>query len=368
MNFDLTDRQKEMKKALEGLLADDGAKADLADLRGQRARQALLGLAGRLAGAGYPGLGAGDPALTVAQETVASLCPSLFLGLEYSARVFGRLVEELGSAAQKQAILPALTAGRAIGALAMAEQNTSLEKNASQTTATPAAGGLLLRGRKGPTINAPLADWLAVVATGPDGPLCCLVPADAPGLNLGPRLATVGLDGLAVAELELDGCLVPGEMTIPLGAAGPATIRAFEDQVLAVAALGVAWRAYHAARLRAKEHKSGGKPIIAYQEIGFKLAEMLTYVQSSQLLAYRAAWLREAGDREAAVTALSAKVYIAESAEKVASEAMQIMGGAGFIRGNAAEESYRDAKFLGLAGTSNEIGRMKIADTLLDWY
>ncbi len=124
-------------------------------------------------------------------------------------------------------------------------------------------------------------------------------------------------------------------------------------------------RSLDAALTFARGHASGNKPIIAYQEVGFKLAEMVTLFQTSQLLAYRAAWMAEAGDREAAVLAHCAKVFCTESAEEVASHALQILGGQGYIRGNPAEGGYRDAKYLQIAGTSSEISRMKIADNVL---
>ncbi|MGD9077545.1 MAG: acyl-CoA dehydrogenase family protein, partial [Desulfobacteraceae bacterium] len=106
-------------------------------------------------------------------------------------------------------------------------------------------------------------------------------------------------------------------------------------------------------------------PIIAYQEVAFRLAEMLTLLQTAQLLAYRAAWTDETGDREAQVLAHCAKVFCSESAEEVASSALQILGGKGYVQGNPAEEGYRNAKYLRIAGTSSEISRMKIADEVL---
>lgn len=111
-------------------------------------------------------------------------------------------------------------------------------------------------------------------------------------------------------------------------------------------------RTFDAASKYAKSHVSGGKPIIAYQEIGFKLGEMLTLLQAAQLLAYRAAWMAESGDSEAGVLTHCAKVFCAESAEEVSSNALQILGGYGYVRGNPAEEGYRDAKYLQIAGTS----------------
>jgi len=142
-------------------------------------------------------------------------------------------------------------------------------------------------------------------------------------------------------------------------------VRSWEDQALTAAGLGQIKRSFDAALNYAKSHKSGGKPIIAYQEVGFKLAEMLTLFQTAQLLAYRAGWMEETGEREAPTLAYCAKVFCTESAEKVASHALQILGGQGYISGNAAEEGYRDAKYLQIAGTSSEISRMKIADKVL---
>jgi len=141
----------------------------------------------------------------------------------------------------------------------------------------------------------------------------------------------------------------------------------WEDQVLTAASLGLMRRSFDAALKYAKAHRSGGKPIIAYQEVGFKLAEMLTLFQTAQLLAYRAAWMSESENREADVLAHSAKVFCAESAEKITSEALQILGGKGYVRGNPVEAGYRDAKYIQIAGTSTEISRMKIGDWVLEY-
>jgi alkylation response protein AidB-like acyl-CoA dehydrogenase len=180
-------------------------------------------------------------------------------------------------------------------------------------------------------------------------------------------LAFLGYNALAAAAITLKE--VPLESTQIIGPfsdeAPLQELRAWEDQTLAAAGLGLMQRSFDAAREFAKNHQSGGKPIIAYQEIGFKLAEMLTLLQTSQLLAYRAAWMDAAGDPEARIVAHCAKVFCSESAEAVASHALEILGGRGFVRGNPAEESYRDAKYLQIAGTSTEISRMKIGDRLL---
>lgn len=369
MNFDLKESQQELLAKLQGAL-ESLAPDKLEELTADGSGRALKACAADLAGSGYLGMGDQLNDLTICQEQVAKLSPSLFMGIEHSSRVFGSLVRMFGGEALKNKILGDLEAGKIIGAVALTEDTMSLEGNDFSTEAVLNGSGMKISGNKGQVINAPVADYIAVVAQSDGGVVVCVLQADSPGLGVGPRLDLVGFDGVSVAPVKLQDCAVDQEMVIgPLPAAEIlGAMRVWEDQVLTVAALGVLERAYEEARDYAKSHKSGGKPIIAYQEVGFKLAEMLTYLQSAQLLAYRSAWLSDVGDREAAITARSAKVYVCESAEKVASEAMQILGGAGFTKGNAAEESYRDAKYLTVAGTSSEISRMKIADQMLEWY
>jgi alkylation response protein AidB-like acyl-CoA dehydrogenase len=142
-------------------------------------------------------------------------------------------------------------------------------------------------------------------------------------------------------------------------------VRSWEDEILTAAGLGLMRSALDSAAEYARVHKSGGKPIIAYQEIGFKLAEMLTLLQTAQLLAYRAAWMAETGDQEAELLGHCAKVFCAESAERITSASMQILGQHGYLRGHPAEEGFRNAKYLQIAGTSTEISRVKIGDSVL---
>jgi alkylation response protein AidB-like acyl-CoA dehydrogenase len=143
-------------------------------------------------------------------------------------------------------------------------------------------------------------------------------------------------------------------------------VRTWEDEILTAASLGLMRSALDSASEYARAHTSGGKPIIAYQEIGFKLAEMLTLFQTAQLLAYRAAWMAETGERETETLIHCAKVFCTESAEKLASASMQVLGQHGYARGNPAEEGYRNAKYLQIAGTSTEISRVKIGDGVLE--
>ena len=115
----------------------------------------------------------------------------------------------------------------------------------------------------------------------------------------------------------------------------------------------------------AKTHQSGGKPVIAYQEVGFKLSEMLTLYQTAQLYAYRAAWIADDDPKAADVLTLCAKVFCTEAAETVAGKALQILSAAGYRSGSPAEQAYRCAKYGQIAGISTEIARVKIGDAAL---
>jgi alkylation response protein AidB-like acyl-CoA dehydrogenase len=177
----------------------------------------------------------------------------------------------------------------------------------------------------------------------------------------------MGCNGLAICGLELDGCPVPAGRVI-----GPldremllGKLKLWENQILIAAALGMLQGSFEAAREHAKTHRSGGKPIIAYQEVGFKLAEMLTLYQTAQLYAYRAAWVADDAPREADVLTLCAKVFCTEAAEAVAGKALQILSGSGYLAGGPAERAYRCAKYSQIAGISTEIARVKIGDAAL---
>jgi len=375
MNFDVGEVEKQLCERIKGLLSADTG-VDLIQPEGDRmqeARTTTVRWLTSLGREGYltPGVmdGRNSVSLVVIQEQLAALAPSLFLSVEASTRIFGRLIAVYGTSTQREAILPGLTSGQLIGAAALSEKGMNIENDPLNTTAIPSTDGFRVTGSKGHVVNAALADWIAVAGKigGEPETAFFLFEKGSKGLLIGDRLATLGYEGAVISPLRLEDCPVPSTHVIrPIdGNNVLKTVRLWEDQVLTAASLGLMRRAFDGATAHAKTHQSGGKPIIAYQEVGFKLAEMLTLFQTSQLLAYRAAWMSESGDREANALASCAKVFCAESAEKIASEALQILGGKGYLRGNPAEEGYLDAKYLQIAGTSTEISRMKIGDAVL---
>jgi len=320
-------------------------------------------------GIGHDAGFSGHLTLMGAMEVLAAASPSVYLSVEASTRIFGRAVSQWGSSGQKQQWLTPLLNGKMIGALAISEASLNIE-NAPLTTHGERQGdAVIINGAKQYVINAPIADWIAVAGVLEGEHALFLIEKSASGLIIGPALQTPGYEGAPISGLTIENTRIPAAQVLLAKdrADMPAAIRMWENQILLGASLGLSKTAFEEARDYAKSHQSGGKPIIAYQEVGFKLAEMLTLFQTSQLLAYRTAWTIETAPREAAELMLCAKVFCAESAEQICSAAMQILGGSGYISGNRVERAFRCAKYAQIAGTSTEIARVQIGDAALGY-
>jgi len=378
VNFDWTDKDKAFKGRVAGLFAQGNLPAteNLEHADPSELERLTREYFGKLAEVGYLSVGIGPAAasqameLMAGQEELARVSSSLFLAAETSSRLFGGLVKGFGAPDLVQEILEPLERGRLIGAVAISEPEDSQQASGFRTSAYQDGEEVVLSGKKSFVTNGPIADCFAVVGS-IDGQLAFfLVEKGLPGLIVGPRIQTLGYNGLAVASLELNSVHVPRSRVLgPFDNQGPLDfLKRVEDMVLAVGSIGLMQRIVSEARAYAASHNRGGKAIFSYQEIRFKLAEMLTLTQTAQLLTYRAGWMAAGADPEARTIVHCAKVFAAEASEKAASLAMQITAGQGYVSGNTVERCYRDAKFAAIAGTTSEIARMSIADDLLRRY
>jgi alkylation response protein AidB-like acyl-CoA dehydrogenase len=352
MNFDFTTEDRALFETLRKAAAGS---------------ESLPHLLSALAPTGYLDPELSGTTLMGAMEALASLNPALFLGLEMSTRVLGRALARWGSAAQRERWVAPLTRGAWIGALALSEQGMNVDNAPLATSARREGETMRLEGVKSYVVNAPVAEWIGVVGRLEERPAVFMVRRGTPGLSVEPALRTLGTDGLPIAGLALAGVELPADQALLLTDDHLEVLRLWENQVLIAAALGMQASALAHARDYAKTHRTGGRPIIAYQEVGFKLAEMLTLHQTSQLYAYRAAWTADQNAKEARSLTWCAKVFCTEAAERVAGEALRILGGAGYQAGTAAEQAYRSAKYPQIAGTSTEIARVKIGDDILGY-
>ena len=376
MDFDLGKEEKHICEQLSQLdQAELSSHMDVLRSQGiAEARDAMLHGFRAIASTGYVefvlgGRGVG-PAVTAVREKLATVSTPLFLSLEAGNGLLVRLLKQYGAEGQQDQLLPALVSCKTIGSVAVTEEHGNIEDNPFQSALVREKEKLVLSGGKRFVINGSMADWIAIACIMEGAFAFALVSGDAHGLSVGPRLSLMGLEGTPFYSMDLNHVTVSPEQVIGPLASDEALrqLRLWEDEILVSASLGIMRRAYESARDHAKSHKCGGKPLVLYQEIGFKLAEMLTLLQTAQLLAYRAAWIKELGHREADVVLHCAKVFCAESAEKIASGAIQILGGRGLVRGNPAEQAYRDAKYIQIAGISTERSRMKIGDRVLEVY
>ncbi|MDQ7781432.1 MAG: acyl-CoA dehydrogenase [Desulfomonilaceae bacterium] len=378
MNFDWTDQERSLRTRVAEVF-DESARQELdlmEDAQPSELKEIVSKYLKPLAGTGYLELAVGLPdrggmtALIAAQELPARISGSLFLSVEVTARIFAGLLSVPDAPEQIREILEAVSKGEIVGAAAVTEPALPDSAAVMTTAAWPDGDHYLVSGRKDFVTNGPIADYTAVVGLVEENPAVFVVEAGSDGLLVGPRIRTLGYNGLAVSSLELNECRVPRSRVL-----GPFTdgavldgIRLVQDLILAVASVGLMQRTTDAAKAYSRSHERGGKPVAAHQEIRFKLAEMLTLTHAAQLLTHRAGWMYAEAEREAETLVRCAKVFAAEASERTANLAMQILAGQGYVWGNVVERGYREAKYAALAGTTSEIARMSIADDLLTRY
>jgi alkylation response protein AidB-like acyl-CoA dehydrogenase len=378
MNFDWAEEDRDLKTRI-GRILGDGARqelesldeADLPSMRRTACRYLRL-----LAEVGYLGYGLGpanrDQVLTLlaGQEELAMVSGSLFLSVEVTARLFGGLVAGFGDPEQVGDLRRAVERGEIIAAVAVSEPAEPGAPAGVRTQARSESDHYVVSGKKDFVTNGPLADWFAVAGRVGEQAAVFLVEAASEGVTIGPRIRTLGYNGLAVSSLELTDVNVPRSRTLgPFEDTGPLEfVRLMEDLLLSIASIALIHRATYTAKKHAGAHERAGKPVIAHQEVRFKLAEMLTLQQTAQLLTYRAGWMYSNADPETTTLVHCAKVFSAEASERVSNLAMQIMAGQGYVWGNIVERAYRESKYAALAGTTSELARMAIAEDLLARY
>ncbi len=374
MNFDFNDKEQNFFKEITDLMQNFSKCKDLDGNNLQETKQILNDALDRLSQTSYLNLCLketqeldGSIVLMKAMEIIANISPSLLLSVEMSTRLIGRILSAWGNDHQKDLFLAPIINGKALGAVGLSEDTMNTENDSLKTEGTPDGDSVIVNGKKSYVVNAPVADWFAVVGKMGEDHVIFLIEKETQGLVIGEPISTLGYNGVSISSLSLDNCRIPETQVVnpSKGQKILTMLRQWENLIIMGASLGIMQSSFEEAKNHAKTHKSGGKPVIAYQEVGFKLSEMLTLYQTSQLFAYRAGWTM--GNDKKADSSLTdcAKVFCTEAAEKVASCALQILGGTGYLSGNASESAYRCAKYGQIAGTSTEIARVKIGDNAL---
>jgi alkylation response protein AidB-like acyl-CoA dehydrogenase len=301
-------------------------------------------------------------------EEIAAVWSSVGVGVSVHALSCFGLVTR-GTEEQKQRWLPDMLGGSLLGAYCLSEAHAGSDPAAMRTTARRDGDEYVLHGAKAWTTHGGHADFYKVMARTSDdrnGISCFLVPADSEGLVADPPERKMGLTGSATATMRFDGVRVPAERR--LGEEGDGlriALAGLDSGRLGIAAVatGLAQGALDNAVAYAKERETFGKPIIEHQGLAFLLADMEAAVQTARAATLHAARLKDA-DRPFSREASIAKLVATDSAMKVTTDAVQVLGGYGYTKDFPVERFMREAKVMQIFEGTNQIQRMVISRSL----
>ncbi len=277
-----------------------------------------------------------------------------------------------GNAEQKAKYLPGLISGAHVGSLAMSEAGAGSDVVSMKLAARRFDDGWVLGGTKYWITNAPYAHTLVVYArtdpeAGSKGITTFLIEKDMPGFSIGQKIEKMGMRGSPTAELVFDNCFVPDANVMGGVGNGAVVLMSgldYERTVLAGVQLGIMAACLDVVLPYVRERKQFGKPIGAFQLMQAKVADMYVALNSARAYVYAVAKSCDAG-RTTRFDAAGAILLASENAVKVALEAVQALGGAGYTTDWAVERYMRDAKLLDIGAGTNEIRRMLIGRELV---
>ncbi len=271
--------------------------------------------------------------------------------------------------------VPAICSGDYLaGAFALTEAGSGSDAGSLRTTANKVGDDYILNGAKIYITSADHAGVFIVMArsdrnqNGPKGVSAFAVPADTPGVTLGKKERKMGQHGSSTLEVLFEDCKIPASHLLAEEGQGfKVAMMALNGGRVGIGslALGLGRAALDFSRDYSLERKQFGKPISTNQAIQWKLADMATTLDAAELLVRRAAWLKE-NKRPFTKEACMAKVYATETANEVCKEAIQILGGYGYVKDYPVERYYRDARVTTLYEGTSEIQRLVIARELLN--
>ena len=331
-----------------------------------------MGLMGIPFPAEYGGAGLDALSYAIAVEELARVDGGAGVILSAHVSLGSWPIFAYGTEEQKRKYLVPLAKGEKIGAFGLTEPNAGSDAGGTETTAVLKGDHYVLNGGKIFITNAPKADTYVVFAvTTPDigtrGISAFIVEKGWKGFYFGDHYDKMGIRSSSTAELIFDNVEVPRENLLGKEGDGFKIAMSTLDGGrigIAAQALGIAQGAYDAAVAYSKERIQFGKPIGFQQAISFKIADMATKLRCARFLVYSAAELKEAHAPYGMESAM-AKMYASDIALEVTNDALQIHGGAGFMKGMEVERAYRDAKITTIYEGTNEIQRLVIASHIL---
>ena len=331
-----------------------------------------LGLHGITVEEDYGGLGLGYLEHVVACEEVSRASASVGLSYGAHSNLCVNQIRRWGSPAQKAKFLPPLVSGAHVGSLAMSEAGAGSDVVAMKLRADKVPGGWRLNGTKFWITNAAYADTLVVyarsdAAAGSRGITTFLIEKDFPGFAIGQKIDKMGMRGSPTAELVFTDCLVPDENVMGEPGSGVRILMSgldYERVVLSGIQLGIMQACLDVVLPYVRERQQFGQPIGAFQLMQAKIADMYVALNSARAYVYTVARACDAG-QTTRFDAAGAILLASENAVKVALDAVQALGGAGYTKDWPVERFLRDAKLLDIGAGTNEIRRMLIGRELI---
>ena len=329
-----------------------------------------LGLHGITVAEADGGLGLGYLEHVIACEEVARASASIGLSYGAHSNLCVNQIARWASPEQKAKYLPKLISGEHVGSLAMSEAGAGSDVVSMKLRATPVESGWVLNGTKFWITNAAYADVLVVYAKtgeGSRGITTFLVEKDMPGFSIGQKIDKMGMRGSPTAELVFDDCFVPAGNVMGPENGGVGVLMSgldYERTVLAGIQLGIMQACLDVVVPYLRERKQFGVAIGSFQLMQAKIADMYVALNSARAYVYAVARSCDAG-RTTRFDAAGAILLASENAFKVAGEAVQALGGAGYTKDWPVERFLRDAKLLDIGAGTNEIRRMLIGRELI---
>lgn len=320
----------------------------------------------------YGGISGKVVDLCIVTEELSRVCGGISLSLGATGLGLYPILLS-GSEEQKQKYLPIIAAGKKLAAFGLTEANAGSDAGAIETTATSDGDHYILNGTKQWITNGGEADIYTVFAMtdktkGARGASCLIVEKGTPGFSFGKKENKMGIRASATSELVFDNCRVPKENLIGKEGLGfMVAMKTFDKSrpMVAAQAIGIAQGAFEAAVQYTKERNQFGKPISSFQGVQFMLADMATQIEAARSLVYATARMIDSGNKRFSKESAMCKYYASDMAMKVTTDAVQILGGYGYMKEYPVEKMMRDAKITQIYEGTNQIQRSIVAANLL---
>jgi len=340
--------------------------------KSQVSKMAEMGFLGMMVQPKYGGGGMDTISYVLAMEEISKIDASCAVIMSVNNSLVCWGIEKYGNEQQKEKYLKKLATGEIIGAFCLSEPEAGSDATSQKTTAIDKGDYYLLNGTKNWITNGQSASVYLVIAQtdiekGHKGINAFIVDKNTPGVTIGPKENKLGIRSSDTTSIMFSDVQIPKENRIGENGFGfKFAMKTLEGGRIGIAsqALGIASGAYELSLNYSQERKAFGKEIFKHQAIAFKLADMATEINCGRLLCLKAAWQKDNGI-DYSLSGSMAKLYCAEKAMKITTEAVQIHGGYGFVKEYHVERMMRDAKITQIYEGTSEIQKIVISRSIL---